>query len=136
VNLDEKPKGWAARRIAAIGANIVDGVSKIELDTMAGLNGITRNLTDPTWIKVKGALFLFLGIFSGALLLLEHPTLRTGFLLGIAVWGFCRFYYFAFYVIEHYVDPDYRFSGLFSFARYWLFAKHASSKSHESETNS
>jgi hypothetical protein len=102
---------------------------------MAGLNGITRNLTDPTWIKVKGALFLLLGIFSGALLVLEHPMLRTGLLLGIAVWGFCRFYYFAFYVIEHYVDPDYRFSGLFSFARYWLSAKHAPSKSDESENN-
>jgi hypothetical protein len=135
VNLDETQNVWAARRIAAIGANIVDGVSKIELDTMAGLNGITRNLTDPTWIKVKGSLFLFLGIFSGALLLLEHPTLRTGLLLGIAIWGFCRFYYFAFYVIEHYVDPDYRFSGLLSFARYWLFAKHASNKSHESANN-
>ena len=33
----------------------------------------------------------------------------------IAVWCFCRFYYFAFYVIEHYVGASYRFSGLLSF---------------------
>jgi hypothetical protein len=36
----------------------------------------------------------------------------------VAVWGFCRSYYFAFYVIERYVDPGYRFSGLGSFLLY------------------
>jgi len=36
------------------------------------------------------------------------------------VWCFARFYYFAFYVIEHYVDGDYKFNGLGSFARYML----------------
>ena len=42
-------------------------------------------------------------------------------LLTISVWCFCRAYYFAFYVIEHYVDPGYRFSGLWSFVVYlWL----------------
>jgi hypothetical protein len=40
--------------------------------------------------------------------------------MSIAVWCFCRSYYFAFYVIEHYVDPSYRFSGLWSFVRYLL----------------
>jgi hypothetical protein len=39
------------------------------------------------------------------------------------VWSFCRFYYFAFYVIEHYVDPSYRFSGLLSFALYLIQKK-------------
>ncbi len=39
-------------------------------------------------------------------------------LLGVAIWSFCRFYYFAFYVIEKYVDPGYRFAGLSSFALY------------------
>jgi len=29
------------------------------------------------------------------------------------------YYYFAFYVIQHYVDPAYRFSGLWSFVCYW-----------------
>jgi len=38
----------------------------------------------------------------------------------MAVWGFARFYYFAFYVIEHYVDPTYRFAGLIAFAQYLL----------------
>jgi hypothetical protein len=39
-------------------------------------------------------------------------------LLLLTVWAFCRFYYFAFYVIEHYVDSTYRFAGLLSFLQY------------------
>jgi len=77
-----------------------------------------KDLTDPCWIKLKGILFLVIGLLSSALLLIEHLEVRTAVLLGIAVWCFCRFYYFAFYVIEHYVDSSYRFSGLWSFARY------------------
>jgi hypothetical protein len=77
-----------------------------------------RNLVDPRWMKVKAVLFLLLGFGSGTLLLLEHPSWHVAFCLGIAIWSFCRFYYFAFYVIEHYVDPGWRFSGLWSFARY------------------
>ncbi len=77
-----------------------------------------KDLTDPRWIKLKGILFLLVALLASALLLLEHPDIRTGLLLAIAVWCFCRFYYFAFYVIEHYVDPSFRFSGLWAFARY------------------
>ena len=79
-----------------------------------------KELTDSRWIKFKGALFLGVGILTSALLLIEHPELRTAVLLAVAVWCFCRFYYFAFYVIEHYVDPGYRFSGLWSFVKYCL----------------
>lgn len=81
-----------------------------------------KDLTDPRWIKLKGMLFLLLGIIGGALLLLDHPDLRTAGLLALVVWCFCRAYYFAFYVIEHYVDPGYKFSGLWSFAR-WFFGR-------------
>ncbi len=76
------------------------------------------DLTSPTLIKLKGFLFLFLGTVSAALLLLEHPEWHVALLLGVAIWSFCRFYYFAFYVIEKYVDPSYRFAGLSSFALY------------------
>jgi hypothetical protein len=82
-----------------------------------------RNLTSPALIKVKGGLFLLLELLAGALILLQRPTLQVGVLLLIAVWAFCRFYYFAFYVIEHYVDPTYRFTGLISFARYLFRAE-------------
>ena len=83
-----------------------------------------KDLTNVRWIKRKGILFLIVGLLASALLLLEHPDIRTAVLLGIAVWCFCRFYYFAFYVIEHYVDPGYQFSGRWSFARYLATHRH------------
>ena len=82
-----------------------------------------KNITSPGLIKLKGILFLIIGLFASVLLFLEQPTLKVALLLAIAVWCFCRFYYFAFYVIEHYVDPGYRFSGLWSFARYLMARK-------------
>ena len=78
-----------------------------------------RDLTSPTAIWTKGILFLLLGVGSAVMLLVEAGTPKTALLLVVAVWGFCRAYYFAFYVIEKYVDSNYRFSGLISFARYW-----------------
>ena len=66
----------------------------------------------------KAVLFLLIGLTSSILILMELPSLRVLLLLGLAIWSFCRAYYFAFYVIEHYVDPAYRFSGLFSVVRY------------------
>jgi len=77
-----------------------------------------KDITSPGLIKLKGFLFLLIGLLAAALLVLERPSLKVAVLLAIAVWCFCRFYYFAFYVIEHYVDRNYRFSGLWSFARY------------------
>jgi hypothetical protein len=79
-----------------------------------------KDLTNLFWIKLKGLLFLFIGIVAVILLFLNSPTLKTAALLAVAIWSFCRFYYFAFYVIEKYVDPGCKFSGLISFARYWF----------------
>ena len=77
-----------------------------------------KNITSPGLIKLKGILFLLVGLLAAALLLIDHPSVKAAVLLVIAVWCFCRFYYFAFYVIEHYVDSRFRFSGLWSFGRY------------------
>jgi hypothetical protein len=77
-----------------------------------------KDITDPRWIKIKGVLFLIVGLMAAGILLFEHPEIDVALLLCIAVWCFCRFYYFAFYVIERYVDPSYRFSGLWQFACY------------------
>ena len=81
------------------------------------------DLTNPRLIKLKGLLFLMVGFVAAALLILEQPSLRVAVLLAITIWCFCRSYYFAFYVIEHYVDPNFRFSGLWSFARYLLYRR-------------
>ena len=79
-----------------------------------------RDLTDPRWIKLKGVLFAVMGLMASGILLARSPSIETAALLAIAVWSFCRSYYFAFYVIEKYVDPTFRFSGLIDFAKYWF----------------
>jgi hypothetical protein len=76
-----------------------------------------RDLQSHRWMWLKAALFLFIGIASSALILVEVPELRVFVLLVLAIWSFCRAYYFAFYVIEHYIDPSFRYSGLFSLLR-------------------
>ena len=79
---------------------------------------LTRDLQSRRAIVFKGFLFLVLGLLSSALLLLEYFSWRHAALLGLAVWSFSRAYYFAFYVIEKYVDGQFRYSGLFDFLRY------------------
>ena len=73
-------------------------------------------------IYLKGSLFLLLLASASVLvIILDSTAYRIGCLL-IVIWSSARLYYFLFYVIEHYVDDEYRFSGLFSFCRY-LFRK-------------
>ncbi|HRX82607.1 MAG TPA: hypothetical protein P5307_26250 [Pirellulaceae bacterium] len=76
------------------------------------------DIKNPHLIYLKGLLFLFSGCLAAGLLLFFSPSLKVAVLLAISVWCFSRFYYFAFYVIEHYVDGNYRFAGLFSFFGY------------------
>ena len=80
------------------------------------------DITNPKVLYLKGLLFLISGLLAVAAILLEHPRVKVALLLGIAIWCFARAYYFAFYVIEHYVDPSYKFAGLTSFAMYLLSA--------------
>ena len=76
------------------------------------------DLKNPRLIWLKGWLFLLGGLLASAGLLIEAFSWKAALLLAIAVWCFCRFYYFAFYVIEHYVDPGYKFAGLWGFLKY------------------
>jgi|SRR5882672_1893249 len=87
-----------------------------------------REITNASWIKAKGLLFLILGLLSAAILFFAQPNLKTGFLIIAAVWSFCRFYYLAFYVIERYVDPHYRFSGLATFVLYLIREKRSDNR--------
>ena len=86
-----------------------------------------RDITNPRVLYLKGLLFLLCGTMAAALVVLELPSVRIAVLLAITVWCFARAYYFAFYVIERYVDPSYRFAGLLSAARY-LISKRAERK--------
>ena len=78
-----------------------------------------RDLHSTKAMWLKACLFLFIGVFSAALLLVENWSWRTATLLTLCVWGFSRAYYFAFYVIERWVDPQFKFSGLGNFIAWW-----------------
>lgn len=78
------------------------------------------DIRSPKLLYLKGALFLFLGLLASGLLLAEHADWKFATLLALAIWAFARAYYFVFYVIEHYIDPGYKFAGIWDFARYVL----------------
>jgi hypothetical protein len=83
------------------------------------------DLKDPRLMYLKAGLFLLAGCAAVTGILVEFPSVRLAALLVIALWSFCRLYYFAFYVIEHYMDPGYKFAGLGSFLLYLLRQKNA-----------
>lgn len=76
------------------------------------------DLKNAKLIWLKGILFLTLGILASLVMIARNPDWTQFALHAIAIWAFCRCYYFAFYVIEHYVDSTYRFAGLIDFIRY------------------
>jgi uncharacterized RDD family membrane protein YckC len=92
------------------------------------------DIKNPKLLYLKASLFILTGLLASAAILLIDPALRVAGLLLIAIWSFCRAYYFAFYVIQHYIDPSYRFAGLGSFLRYVLSpaAKHKDGDNHRS----
>lgn len=84
------------------------------------MRSLWADLKSARLMYLKAILFLVAGIASAAGILLESPHWRTALLLGIGIWSFCRAYYFAFYVVEKYIDPGYRFAGLGSLLVYLL----------------
>ena len=68
-------------------------------------------------IVLKGGLFLLCAVLSAGLLFQEAPSFRTLLLLGLLVWASARFYYFLFYVLQTYVDPTLKYSGLLAQVR-------------------
>lgn len=83
------------------------------------------DLRDPRWMYIKAGLFVVLGILASALILAEAPSFRVAGLLALAIWAFARAYYFAFYVVEHYIDGSFRYAGLGAFFRHWWTTRRA-----------
>ena len=77
-----------------------------------------KDLRDPRAMWVKAILFVIIGITSAGLLWMNSPDFKTGCFIAITIWAFSRAYYFAFYVLEKYADPQFRYAGLFSLLRY------------------
>ncbi len=68
---------------------------------------------------LKAILFVVAGVLASLGLLLDNFSWTRLFLLGVVVFSFSRFYYFCFYVIEHYIDSTYKFAGLTSVLVYF-----------------
>ncbi len=81
------------------------------------------DITSHRLLWIKFGLFVLLGTLAVALALFLFPNWQLALLMAIAIWAFARAYYFAFYVIEHYIDPTYKFAGLSDFLRYAMRRK-------------
>lgn len=82
-----------------------------------------RDIRSKGLLHAKGWLFLLVGLLAASALLLESPNLRTFALLVIAIWAFCRFYYFLFYVLENYAGRRRPYAGIWDALRYILGRK-------------
>lgn len=79
---------------------------------------LTDDIRSKPLLHAKGLLFLLAGLVAVGGILLESPRLRTAALLAIAVWAFCRFYYYLFYVLENYAGRGRPYAGLLDALRY------------------
>ncbi|WOO41461.1 hypothetical protein [Rubellicoccus peritrichatus] len=74
------------------------------------------DIESPILLKIKAALFLVIsGLSAGLLLALFYSVIswQVIALFFLCIWSFCRAYYFCFYVMEHYADPNYKYAGLY-----------------------
>jgi hypothetical protein len=72
------------------------------------------DLTSKPWIIAKGVMFLGIASTTAALILIELSSVESALLLVLLIWASCRFYYFLFYVLEHYVDSRLHYAGLWA----------------------
>lgn len=79
-----------------------------------------RDLTDPRWMIVKALGFVVIALVCLVLIFLETASLQVVGLTVMACWALARAYYFCFYVIEKYIDPEFRFAGIASAVRFLL----------------
>jgi hypothetical protein len=77
-----------------------------------------RDLESSAMLRLKGVLFLFLGLGAGGLLMAEEYSWQRLVLLMLAIWAFCRCYYFLFYVLEAYAGRQRKYAGLWD-ALHW-----------------
>ncbi len=61
------------------------------------------DIKSPLLLNLKGGLFLLLAIMAGTLTVCDDNRWREIVFLAVCVWASCRFYYFLFYVLDHYI---------------------------------
>ena len=78
------------------------------------------NIESPFWLWIKGGLFVAIGCLCLVFVAMVTQSVQVVAVCCLAIWAFCRAYYFAFYVIENYIDPKFRFAGLLSVLGYFV----------------
>ena len=78
------------------------------------------NIESPFWLWIKGGLFVAIGCLCLVFVAMVTQSVQLVAVCCLAIWAFCRAYYFAFYVIENYIDPKFRFAGLLSVLGYFV----------------
>ena len=81
---------------------------------------LNPDIKDKKLLHAKGFLFLLLGLMSAAVIIIESQNIRTVLLLITAIWAFCRFYYYLFYVLEKYIGRDQKYAGILDALKYLL----------------
>jgi len=70
------------------------------------------DLVSKRLIVVKGLLFMVIVAGASAGIVYHCPRLEVVGLLLILIWASARSYYFLFYVLEKYVDPKLKYTGI------------------------
>jgi len=84
---------------------------------------IGRDLKSKWAIYLKAVMFIVVLSLAIALNLVDTRLNVRLLSVGIIIWASARLYYFMFYVIERYVDSEFRFSSVYSFLVYLLDGK-------------
>jgi hypothetical protein len=84
---------------------------------------LNRDITSKWLLHAKGFLFLLLGLIAAGLIYMISRDFRIVILLVIAIWGFCRFYYYLFYVLEKYIGREQKYAGVFDALKFIVGSK-------------
>ena len=63
-------------------------------------------------IVVKGFLFILISALSAITIVCYCPRIEVIILVFLLMWASARSYYFVFYVLEKYVDPKMKYTGI------------------------
>ena len=82
------------------------------MDSLLSAMNIWGDIKSRKLLIAKGLLFALVALLAAAGLLLQNLHWETVILLLIFAWSACRFYYFLFYVLEHYAGRDRKYAGI------------------------
>lgn len=79
-----------------------------------------HDLKNPRWMYVKAIGFVLIASLCAAALIARSVRIETLVLILLLIWSSARAYYFCFYVIQQYIDPSFKYSGVGSMLRYLI----------------